>query len=176
MAPEYAMHGYLTDKADVYSFGIVALEIVCGKSNSMNWPKEGCFSLVDWVHLLKEKGNLMDLVDERLGKDFKKDEVMIMINVALLCTQVSPLHRPTMASVVSILEGKTDLQEMVSDTSQVLDGNKLEVIQQYYHLREKNKTHETQEESISMCETSAFMSDTDLYSVNMDSSYLEKIY
>jgi len=49
MAPEYAMHGYLTDKADVYSFGIVALEIISGKSNTMNWPKEGCFSLVDFV-------------------------------------------------------------------------------------------------------------------------------
>jgi len=49
MAPEYAMHGYLTDKADVYSFGIVALEIVSGKRNTMNWPKEGCFSLVDFV-------------------------------------------------------------------------------------------------------------------------------
>ncbi|TKY49233.1 LRR receptor serine/threonine-protein kinase [Spatholobus suberectus] len=154
MAPEYAMHGYLTDKADVYSFGIVALEIVCGKSAS-----------------LERKGNLMDLVDERLGEDFKRDEVMVMINVALLCTQVSPLHRPTMASVVCMLEGKTDVQDVVLDTSQVLDGKKLEVIQQYYRLREKNKTHDIQEESISMAETSAFMSDTDLYSVNMDSSY-----
>nr|KYP42686.1 putative LRR receptor-like serine/threonine-protein kinase At1g53420 family [Cajanus cajan] len=174
MAPEYAMHGYLTDKADVYSFGIVALEVVSGKSNSMNWPKEGCFSLVDWVHLLKENGNLMDLVDERLGKDFKKDEVMVMINVALLCTQVSPLHRPTMASVVCMLEGKIDVQDVLSETSQVLDGKNLEVIQQYYQMTEKNKTCDTQEESISMGETSAFMSDTDLYSINMDSSYQEK--
>jgi serine/threonine protein kinase len=49
MAPEYAMHGYLTEKADVYSFGVVALEIVSGKHNTMNWPKDECFSLVDWV-------------------------------------------------------------------------------------------------------------------------------
>lgn len=49
MAPEYAMHGYLTEKVDVYSFGVVTLEIVSGKSNTMNWPKEECFSLVDWV-------------------------------------------------------------------------------------------------------------------------------
>jgi hypothetical protein len=49
MAPEYAMHGYLTDKADVYSFGVVALEIVSGKHNTMNQPKDECFSLVDWV-------------------------------------------------------------------------------------------------------------------------------
>ncbi|KAL2331300.1 hypothetical protein Fmac_018881 [Flemingia macrophylla] len=167
------MHGYLSDKADVYSFGVVALEIVSGKGNSMNWPKEGCFSLVDWVNLLKENGNLMHLVDERL-KDFKKDEVMVMINVALLCTQVSPLHRPTMASVVCMLEGKASVQDVVPDTSQVLDGNKLEAIQRYYHMREKNKTYDTQEESISMGETSAFMSDADLYSINMDSSYQEK--
>ncbi|XP_027927403.1 probable leucine-rich repeat receptor-like serine/threonine-protein kinase At3g14840 isoform X1 [Vigna unguiculata] len=173
MAPEYAMHGYLTDKADVYSFGIVALEIISGKSNTMNWPKEGCFSLVDFVHLLREQGDLMNLVDERLGNDFKREEVVIMINVGLLCTQVSPIHRPTMASVVCMLEGKSDVEEVVLDTSEVLDGKKLEM-KQYYNMREKNKTREIPEESISMGETSAFMSDTDLHSINMDSSFLKK--
>lgn len=49
MAPEYAMRGYLTDKADVYSFGIVALEIVSGRSNTTRRPKEDCFYLLDWV-------------------------------------------------------------------------------------------------------------------------------
>ena len=49
MAPEYAMHGYLTDKADVYSFGIVALEIVSGKRNVMHLSNEGAFYLLDWV-------------------------------------------------------------------------------------------------------------------------------
>jgi len=49
MAPEYAMRGYLTDKADVYSFGIVILEIVSGKSNTNYRPKEDCVYLLDWV-------------------------------------------------------------------------------------------------------------------------------
>ena len=49
MAPEYAMHGHLTDKADVYSFGIVALEIVSGNSNTIRQPKEDCLSLLDLV-------------------------------------------------------------------------------------------------------------------------------
>jgi len=115
----------------------------------------------------------MDLVDERLGKDFRKDEVVVMINVALLCTQVSSMHRPTMTSVVCMLEGKTNVPEVVLDTSEVLDGKKLEM-QQYYRMREKNITHETQEESISMGETSASMSDIGLYSINMDSSFQEK--
>ncbi|PNX62939.1 putative LRR receptor-like protein kinase, partial [Trifolium pratense] len=51
MAPEYAMHGYLTDKADVYSFGIVALEIVSGRSNTLYRTKEEAYYLLDWVTL-----------------------------------------------------------------------------------------------------------------------------
>lgn len=49
MAPEYAMRGYLTDKADVYSFGVVALEIVSGKSNTNYQPTEEFVYLLDWV-------------------------------------------------------------------------------------------------------------------------------
>ena len=49
MAPEYAMRGYLTDKADVYSFGVVALEIVSGKSNTNYRPNEEFVYLLDWV-------------------------------------------------------------------------------------------------------------------------------
>ncbi|MCH98237.1 LRR receptor-like kinase, partial [Trifolium medium] len=156
-------------KADVYSFGVVALEIVSGKHNTMNQPKDECFSLVDWVHILKEKGNIMELVDERLGEDFKKEEAMIMINVALLCTNVSPMHRPTMSSVVSMLEGKSVVQEVVFDTSQVFEGKKLEMIQQ----NEKNDTSEieTEEESILIDSTAEYMSDANLHSTNMDSPY-----
>lgn len=50
MAPEYAMRGYLTDKADVYSFGVVAFEIVSGRSNGSFRPKEERAYLLDWVN------------------------------------------------------------------------------------------------------------------------------
>ena len=49
MAPEYAMWGYLTYKADVYSFGIVSLEIVSGKNNMSYVPAENCYCVLDWV-------------------------------------------------------------------------------------------------------------------------------
>jgi hypothetical protein len=49
MAPEYALWGYLTYKADVYSFGIVALEIVAGKNNTKFGPNEDFVCLLDWV-------------------------------------------------------------------------------------------------------------------------------
>lgn len=50
MAPEYALWGYLTEKADVYSFGVVALEIVSGRSNASYRPKSDAVCLLDWVN------------------------------------------------------------------------------------------------------------------------------
>lgn len=60
MAPEYAMRGYLTDKADVYSFGVVALEIVSGKSNTNYRPKEEFVYLLDWVNLASSQSIFID--------------------------------------------------------------------------------------------------------------------
>ncbi|KAL6506870.1 hypothetical protein OROHE_022307 [Orobanche hederae] len=110
MAPEYAMRGYLTDKADVYSFGIVALEIVSGKSNTNYRPKEEFVYLLDGACVLQEQGHLLDLVDPSLGSDYSKEEALMMLNVSLLCANLSPTLRPSMSSVVSMLEGKTKVQ------------------------------------------------------------------
>ncbi|XP_049398008.1 probable LRR receptor-like serine/threonine-protein kinase At1g53430 isoform X1 [Solanum stenotomum] len=110
MAPEYATRGYLTDKADVYSFGVVALEIVSGKSNTSYRPKEEFVYLLDWAYVLQEQGNLLELVDPRLCSNYSKKEAMRMINLSLLCTNLSPTLRPSMSSVVSMLEGKVPLQ------------------------------------------------------------------
>ncbi|KAK0601336.1 hypothetical protein LWI29_023271 [Acer saccharum] len=110
MAPEYAMRGYLTDKADVYSFGVVALEIVSGKSNTNYRPKEEFIYLLDWAYVLQEQGNLLELVDPSLGSKFSKEEALRMLNIALLCTNPSPTLRAPMSSVVAMLEGKVPVQ------------------------------------------------------------------
>ncbi|KAK4285841.1 hypothetical protein QN277_002481 [Acacia crassicarpa] len=122
IAPEYAMHGYLTKKADIYSFGIVALEIISGKTNTTEQSEEECFYLRDWAHELKDGGNLTDLVDPRLlGVDnINTEEIMVMIDVALQCTENSPKLRPTMSKVLSILEGRTVVEEVVSDESEII--------------------------------------------------------
>ncbi|KAA0066720.1 putative leucine-rich repeat receptor-like serine/threonine-protein kinase [Cucumis melo var. makuwa] len=122
MAPEYATRGYLMEKADVYSFGIVALEIVSGRSNTIHRSKDKCLCLLDWLiyallagSVLKERESLMDLVDPKLGSNFNEEEAMKMMNIAFLCTNVSPSARPTMSSVVSMLEGKVSVKELISD-------------------------------------------------------------
>ncbi|XP_074567193.1 putative LRR receptor-like serine/threonine-protein kinase At1g07650 [Curcuma longa] len=117
MAPEYAMRGYLTDKADVYSFGIVALELVSGKSNTSYRPKDEFVNLLDWACVLHDRGILMELVDPELGSAYPNDEVILMLNVALLCTNSSPTLRPTMSKVVSLLEGQTPIQPFLSKVS-----------------------------------------------------------
>ncbi|KAL9232207.1 hypothetical protein vseg_007343 [Gypsophila vaccaria] len=113
MAPEYALWGYLTYKADVYSFGVLTLEIVAGRSNTKFRPDENYFCLLDWAFALQQqKGNLMDLVDPRMENNYNKDEALRMIKVALLCTNPSPTVRPTMSEVRSMLEGNMVVQEL----------------------------------------------------------------
>ncbi|PKA65362.1 putative LRR receptor-like serine/threonine-protein kinase [Apostasia shenzhenica] len=102
MAPEYVTRGYLTVKADVYSFGILALEIVCGRSITKR-TNDGHVHLLDWAHILWQKGELQMLVDKRLGSDFNKVEALLMAKVALFCSNPSPVGRPAMSAVVRLL-------------------------------------------------------------------------
>ncbi|GKC32279.1 probable LRR receptor-like serine/threonine-protein kinase isoform X1, partial [Tanacetum coccineum] len=111
IAPEYALWGYLTYKADVYSFGVLALEIVAGKNNMKYRPNEEYFCLVDCAANMEKKGSLIDLVDPRLGSNFNKKEAVKMMKIALLCTNQSPALRPTMSEVVNMLEGRTKIKE-----------------------------------------------------------------
>ncbi|XP_057958111.1 probable leucine-rich repeat receptor-like serine/threonine-protein kinase At3g14840 isoform X2 [Malania oleifera] len=178
MAPEYAMRGYLTDKADVYSFGIVALEIVSGRSNSNSRGKEHCFQLLDWALLLKKKGDLMELVDPKLGLDFIKEEVMTMINVALLCTNASAEARPIMSSVVSMLEGRAVVQALVSESSVSNDEMKLQAMKDYYQiiLEQNISGDEIPTHSMSTdgpC-TDSSTSGADLYPIRLGSDYFQK--
>ncbi|RZC74185.1 hypothetical protein C5167_049670 [Papaver somniferum] len=111
MAPEYASSGRLTYKADVYSFGIVALEIVSGKSNTKYMTDDEYFCLLDWANVLNEKGNLLDLIDPILKSNYSKKEVLRMLNIALLCTNRSPALRPMMSTVVGMLKGRLPVLE-----------------------------------------------------------------
>lgn len=62
------------------------------------------------AYVLEEQGNLLELVDPDLGSNYSSEEAMRMLNIALLCTNPSPTLRPTMSSVVSMLEGKIAVQ------------------------------------------------------------------
>ncbi|XP_042951864.1 probable leucine-rich repeat receptor-like serine/threonine-protein kinase At3g14840 isoform X2 [Carya illinoinensis] len=176
MAPEYAMRGHLTDKADVYSFGIVALEIVSGKSNTSHRPKGESLHLLDWALVLKEKGNLLDLVDLRLGSNYRKEEAMRVINVALLCANVSAAVRPTMSSVVSMLEGGAVIPELGPNLSIIDDEMKVKALWEHFQDKKESSRGNSQTQSVLTDDpfTGSSTSAVDLYPINMDSSYWEK--
>ncbi|XP_020575406.1 probable leucine-rich repeat receptor-like serine/threonine-protein kinase At3g14840 [Phalaenopsis equestris] len=114
MAPEYATRGYLTEKADVYSFGIVALEIVTGKCVS-SYTNEDQYHLLDVAHLAKEKGDLLSLVDKRLETEYNQNEALGVIKVAIQCAHSSPAHRPSMSNVVKMLTGESPIPDFIPD-------------------------------------------------------------
>ncbi|XP_062095694.1 probable leucine-rich repeat receptor-like serine/threonine-protein kinase At3g14840 isoform X2 [Humulus lupulus] len=139
MAPEYALWGYLTDKADVYSFGVMTMEIVAGKKNMRSHPNENFACLLDWAISLQQKGDIMELVDPKLGSKFKKEEAKRMIKVALLCTNPSPSVRPTMSVAVSMLEGRALIPELSLYSSVHGDQSRFQALTEYMdQLRDPN--------------------------------------
>ncbi|KAG6484462.1 hypothetical protein ZIOFF_052980 [Zingiber officinale] len=139
MAPEYAMRGYLTDKADVYSFGVVTLEIVSGMSNTNYKPKKEFVYLLDLAYVLQEQGNLLELVDQSLGSNYSKEEALQMLELSLVCTNPSPTLRPAMSSVISMLEGKMPVKVMPANRAASMVDN--------VRFKDVEVTHDNQTES-----------------------------
>ncbi|XP_027064128.1 probable leucine-rich repeat receptor-like serine/threonine-protein kinase At3g14840 isoform X2 [Coffea arabica] len=173
MAPEYAMRGYLTDKADVYSFGVVLLEIVSGKSNAGFKPKEEeeYLNLLDWAHLLKKEMKLMELVDSRLGPDVNENEIMLTIEIALLCTSISPAVRPSMSTVVSMLEGRVEDQKSILDGS-AWSASVKEISDEQYLLSTFDES-QPQSTSSDLPFTASSTSASDLYPISLETGFLD---
>lgn len=112
LAPEYAVRGQLTRRADVYSFGVLLAEIVCGRCNrNMRLPSKDRYLLEQiWEH--HRRGELVVLVDESLDGVFDPEEACRFLRVSLLCTQDAPKLRPAMSSVVKMLTGDINVVEM----------------------------------------------------------------
>ncbi|XP_057986146.1 probable leucine-rich repeat receptor-like serine/threonine-protein kinase At3g14840 isoform X1 [Hevea brasiliensis] len=177
MAPEYALWGYLTEKADVYSFGVVALEIVSGRNNANYRPKNEAVCLLDWAFILQQKGNLMEIVDPRLENEFNIEEAERMIKVALLCTNASSMLRPTMSAALSMLEGETSIEEVTSDPS-IYDDMRFKPLKDHYQQMQRQSSGRSQAPIFSSDNTWVGSSTTtasayDLYPVNPESINLE---
>ncbi|KAK1276483.1 putative LRR receptor-like serine/threonine-protein kinase [Acorus gramineus] len=176
MAPEYATRGYLTNKADVYSFGIVALEVVSGKRNSSWRAKEERFYLLDWAHVLRENNQLKELIDPRLGLELNEVEALRLINTALLCTSTSPTDRPTMSIALSMLEGRTEVPATISDPNRPSSHSNSDIISEQSGNDQLQSPDQSQSKSLLMDPsipsfTNSSISGSDLYPFNPSSQY-----
>ncbi|KAI9106591.1 hypothetical protein K1719_022119 [Acacia pycnantha] len=128
LAPEWLTNSAITEKTDVYSFGMVLLELVSGRKNcsvgsqrpskdeSMS-SNSGTSSGAGLVYFplyaleMHEQGRYLELTDPRLGGRVSNEEVEKLVRVALCCVHEEPSLRPNMAAVVGMLEGGTPLAQ-----------------------------------------------------------------
>ncbi|XP_024157132.1 probable LRR receptor-like serine/threonine-protein kinase At1g56140 isoform X2 [Rosa chinensis] len=120
LAPEYAMRGHLTEKTDVFAFGVVALEIVSGRPNCDTSLDEDKIYLLESAWVLHESKREVELVDSGLS-EFDEEEVRRVINIGLLCTQTSPTLRPSMSRVVGMLSGDIEVTILTSKPGYLTD-------------------------------------------------------
>ncbi|KAM7255190.1 hypothetical protein ACFE04_020431 [Oxalis oulophora] len=113
MAPEYAMEGLYSTKSDIYSFGVLILEIITGKKNTggvHQTKRSRSPSFLEYAWQLWKKGYALELMDSLLtttnDSSWNADEYLRCFRVGLLCVQHDPFHRPTMSSIVLMLKSE----------------------------------------------------------------------
>ncbi|XP_030450922.1 L-type lectin-domain containing receptor kinase IX.1-like [Syzygium oleosum] len=114
LAPEYLSEGKVTKESDMFSFGVVALEITCGTRTY----QEGEFHvpLHKWVWQLYLAGNMLEAADETLGSNFDRKQMECLMMLGLWCVHPDPKRRPKAGQVVRFLQGEVPVPELPLDT------------------------------------------------------------
>lgn len=107
LAPEYAMLGKASESCDVYSFGILLLELASGKKPIEKLSATTKRTITDWALPLACQKKFSELADPRLNGKYVEDELKRVVFVALVCAQNRPEKRPTMLEVVDLLKGES---------------------------------------------------------------------
>ncbi|XP_047318281.1 protein kinase STUNTED [Impatiens glandulifera] len=112
LAPEYFMYGKISEKIDVYAFGVILLELLSGRKpiSTSDSPK-GQESLVMWAKLKLEKWDLKGMLDPNMELNTNKVEVQRMAHAARLCLTRSARLRPKMSKILRILKGEKEVEE-----------------------------------------------------------------
>ncbi|KAL1213228.1 G-type lectin S-receptor-like serine/threonine-protein kinase [Cardamine amara subsp. amara] len=124
MSPEYALGGVISEKSDIYSFGVLLLEIISGKKATRFVHNDQKYSLVAyaWESWCETEG--VSIIDEALCGSYSLKEVMSCVHIALLCVQDHPKDRPTISQIVYMLSNDNNLPIPKQPTfSNVLTGD-----------------------------------------------------
>nr|XP_004293003.2 PREDICTED: receptor-like serine/threonine-protein kinase SD1-8 isoform X1 [Fragaria vesca subsp. vesca] len=107
MSPEYAMDGLFSEKSDVFSFGVIILEVISGKKNIAFFDVDQSQNLLGRAWNLWKDGNGLGLLDSALHASCSSNEVMRCIQIGLLCVQERAIDRPYMSDVIFMLSNES---------------------------------------------------------------------
>ncbi|XP_027340406.1 G-type lectin S-receptor-like serine/threonine-protein kinase CES101 [Abrus precatorius] len=107
MSPEYAMKGVISTKTDVFSYGVLVLEIISGKKNNCRCHSDYPLNLIEFAWQLWNEGKGVELIDSSMLESCHTAEVLRCIQVGLLCVQANAADRPTMLEIYSMLANQT---------------------------------------------------------------------
>ncbi|KAF5765509.1 putative protein kinase RLK-Pelle-L-LEC family [Helianthus annuus] len=114
MAPEYLLTGKASKESDVFSFGVVALEIACGRKPIVDEAQDNQIRLIDWVWDLFGSGILLEAVDSRLKLAFEEEQIKRLMIVGLWCVHPDSGLRPTMRHTIQVLKYEAPLPVLPS--------------------------------------------------------------
>ncbi|XP_023639175.1 L-type lectin-domain containing receptor kinase V.7 isoform X2 [Capsella rubella] len=115
IAPEFIRTGKATTSTDVYAFGLVMLEVVCGRRLIERRAAENEEVLVDWILEIWENGKLFDAADESIRQEQNMMEIELVLKLGVLCSHQAESIRPDMSVVMRILNGVLQLPEDLLD-------------------------------------------------------------
>ncbi|MED6127246.1 hypothetical protein PIB30_086204 [Stylosanthes scabra] len=145
MSPEYMLNGVVSPKVDVFSFGVLLLEILSARKNNSSYNTDfPLLNLIGYAWKLWNEGRALELMDRGLNETSNPKEVLRCIHIGLLCVQNHPTDRPTMVDVVSFLSNDaiqlaqpkqpaffidvdTNLQQLHSSTQEIFSKNSVTV-------------------------------------------------
>ncbi|CAI0547078.1 unnamed protein product [Linum tenue] len=151
LAPEYAMWGKVSDSCDVYSFGILLLELISAKRPLEKLPGGVKRDIIQWVTPYIQKGAIDHIADPRLKGKFDRSQLKLAVMVAIRCTDANPENRPIMTEVVEWLKGNLpgqrpkqvshmeddmDEEDETDDTNDTMESQKLRV-ERSFHQRNR---------------------------------------
>jgi serine/threonine protein kinase len=124
LAPELPRTGKATESSDVYAFGALLLEVVCGRRpiEPKALPEE--LVLVDLVWEKFREGRALDVIDPKLNGEYNESEVMMVIKLGLMCSHNAPIARPSMRQVVRYLDEEVGIPQNLRDPNGAYEGVK----------------------------------------------------
>ncbi|GMJ05630.1 hypothetical protein like AT2G16750 [Hibiscus trionum] len=115
LAPEYFMYGNLSDKVDVYAFGVILLELLSGKRPINFDNPKGQQSLVMWAKQIIESGDMKGVLDPDLNGNIHETRMHRLVRAATLCITQSARLRPKMSEILELLRGETAVDQKIAD-------------------------------------------------------------